>query len=167
MDTPAPLVVDEQPSETYLVGIRAEDFRCESVLSSAQSTEIFGGRVNLVASPFTPPAGVPKSCNYVSHDADREPMQWSFDLDCREGALSDASKLLVSYAGNPDARPLRIGQSALDHHNSALIFIDNDTPCYGRVLGPASEGRSQVAMILVDALNPRSAPTGSHLFVRD
>ncbi len=166
-DTPTPLVVDEQPAETYLVGIRAEEFECETVFSTAQSTEIFGGRVTLVESPFTPPTGVPRSCNYVSYETGREPLQWSFDLDCREGALSDASKLLVTYANNPDAVPLRIGQSALDHHNSALLFIDSDTPCYGRVLGSQREGRSKVAMILVDALTPRSAPTGAHFLVRD
>jgi hypothetical protein len=166
-DAPAPLVIDEQQSETYLVGIRAAEFQCDSVLTSAQRTEIFGGRVKVVEPAFTPPSGVPKSCNYISYAADREPKQWSFDLDCREGALSDASKLIVTYSTNPDAVPLRIGQSALDHHNSSLLFIDSDTPCYGRVLGPERDGRSQIAMILVDALTPRSAPTGAHLFVRD
>lgn len=166
-DTPAPLVVDEQPDETYLVGVRAEDFDCESVLSTAQSVAIFGGRVVPMASPFSPPSGVPKSCNYTSHDAGREPIQWSFDLDCRDGALSDASKLLVSYADTPDAMPMRIGQSGLDHHDSSLLFIDDDTPCYGRVLGPDRDRRKQLGLVLVEALTPRSAPTGANIFVRE
>ncbi len=164
---PSPLVVDEQPAETYLVGIRSEEFECESLLSEAKSVELFGGRVTKVESPFTPPAGVPKACNYVSYSAGRAPIQWSFDIDCREGALTDAGDLLVSYANAPDAVPLRVGQSALDHHNSSLLFIDDDTPCYGRVLGPDREGRQRLALLLVTALTPRSAPTGAHFFVRD
>lgn len=166
-DAPAPLVVDEQPEETYLVGIRAEDFDCASVLSIEQATELFTGRVTRVEAPFTPPSGVPKACNYVSYATGREPIRWSFDLDCREGALKDAGKLIVSYSQTPGAIPLRIGQSALDHHDSALLFIDIDTPCYGRVLGPVQETRSKIATILVDTLTPRSAPTGAHFLVRD
>jgi hypothetical protein len=165
--TPSPLVVDEQPAETYLVGIRSEDFKCNSLLSTTQSTELFGGRVTPLESPFTPPAGVPKACNYASHGVDRDPIQWSFDLDCREGALGDAGKLFVTYANTPDAVPLRIGQSALDHHNSSLLFIDDDTPCYGRVTGPDRVGRQKLASLLVSALTPRSAPTGAHFMVRE
>ena len=166
-DAPTPLVVDEQPAQTYLVGIRAEEFECASVLSTEQATELFGGRVTKVEAPFTPPSGVPRACNYVSYATERDPIQWSFDLDCREGALKDAGKLLVTYAETPGAAPLRIGQSALDHHDSALLFIDDNTPCYGRVLGPDRDGRSKLATILVAALTPRSAPTGAHFLVRD
>jgi hypothetical protein len=166
-DAPAPLVVDEEPSETYLVGIRAEDFECDSVLTDTQAAELIGGRVERVESQFTPPAGVPKACNYVSYAAGREPIRWSFDLDCREGALQDAGKLIVTYAETPGAVPMRIGQSALDHHDSVLLFIDDDTPCYGRVLGPDQAGRGELANILVEALKPRSAPTGANFLVRD
>lgn len=164
---PSPLVVDEQPAETYLVGIRSEDFQCDSLLSADQRAQLFGGRITPMESQFTPPTGVPKACNYVSYEAGREPVHWSFDLDCREGALADAGKLLVSYASAPDAMPQRIGQSALDHHNSALLFIDDDTPCYGRVLGPDREVRRQLALHLASALSPRTAPTGAHFSVRD
>lgn len=163
---PVPLVVAEDPSESYLVGIRADEFHCESVLSLQQASEVFGGRVERIESPMSPPTGVPAPCSYRSHEAGREPLGWSFDLDCREGALSDASQLMVSYADAPGAEPMRIGQSALDHNNSVLLFIDDDTPCYGRVMGPQIKIRSQVATLVVKALTPRSAPTGAHLQAR-
>ncbi len=165
-DLPAPLVVDENPTESYLVGIRADEFQCESVLSVEQAQELFGGRVERQESPNTPPAGVPAACNYRSYAEGRDPLGWSFDLDCREGALRDASQLMVSYADAPNAEPLSIGQSALDHNDSALLFIDDDTPCYGRVIGPDRAIRSKLASIIVAALLPRTAPTGAHLQAR-
>jgi hypothetical protein len=161
--SPAPLVVDEQPTAHYLVGIRADEFECDSIFTMEQAASIFGGRVERLESTLTPPAGVPKACNYQSHAAGRPVAGWSFDLDCRPGALRDASQLMVNYADAPDAHPLLIGQSALDHNDSALLFIDDDTPCYGRVIGPGKEIRSQVATALAAALKPRTAPTGAHL----
>ena len=94
-------------------------------------------------------------------------MRWSFDLDCREGAHDDASQLMVRYADAQNAKPKRIGRSALDHNDSALLFIDDDTPCYGRVLGPGQDIRTQIAEILVPVLDPRSAPTGAHFIMQE
>ena len=73
------LGVDEPAPEGYLVGIRPEDFACSSLFDMPTATEIFGGRVEQVESPYTPPVGVPASCNYVSFAEGREPLRWSFD----------------------------------------------------------------------------------------
>lgn len=161
------LGVDEPSPEGYLVGIRPEDFVCESLFTIEQATEIFGGRVEQVESPHTPPVGVPGSCNFVSYAEGREPLRWSFDLDCREGAHDDAGQLMVRYADAPSATPMRIGLSALDHNDSALLFIDDDTPCYGRVLGPDQGIRTRVAKAIVPVLTPRSAPTGAQFIMQN
>ncbi len=161
------LGITENPEKGYLIGIRAEDFRCESALSIDEATNLFGGRVERVESPYTPPAGVPSACNYVSFAEGREPKRWSFDLDCREGAHDDAAQLMVQYADAPNAAPVLIGRSALDHNDSALLFIDDDTPCYGRVLGPERELRLQIATIIVPKLAPQTAPTGPQFVVED
>ncbi len=161
------LGIDEPTPEGYLVGVRPEDFACESLLTIEQATEIFGGRVEQVESPHTPPVGVPGSCNFVSFAEGREPLRWSFDLDCREGAHSDAGQLMVRYADAQGAKPMRIGRSALDHNDSALLFIDDDTPCYGRVLGPGQDTRARIAEILVPAIDAHSAPTGAQFILQE
>jgi hypothetical protein len=161
------LGVDEPTPEGYLVGIRPEDFACESVFTIETATELFGGRVEQIESPHTPPAGVPGSCDFVSFAEDRDPLRWSFDLDCREGAHKDAGQLMVRYADAQGAKPMRIGRSALDHNDSALLFIDDDTPCYGRVLGPGQEIRVRIAKHLVPAIDAHSAPTGAQFILQD
>ncbi|MCP4444317.1 MAG: hypothetical protein GY811_03100 [Myxococcales bacterium] len=161
------LGVNEPEPQGYLVGVRPEAFACESLFTIETATELFGGRVEQVESPFTPPAGVPGSCNFVSYAEGRQPLHWSFDLDCREGAHDDAGQLMVNYADAPGAKPMRIGLSALDHNGSALLFIDDDTPCYGRVLGPDQAIRVRIAEILVPVLDARSAPTGTQFVLRE
>lgn len=159
--------VDDATDQAYLVGIRAEDFVCESLFSIEEATKLFGGRVKQVESPHSPPLGVPGSCNFESFAEGRAPMRWSFDLDCRDGAHSDAAQLMVQYAEAPEATPMRLGRSALDHNGSALLFIDDDTPCYGRVLGPGRDIRKQIAELLIPRLEPSTAPTGQHLVVTE
>lgn len=167
-EKPGPkLGVDEPIPEGYMVGIRPEDFACSSLFDMATATEIFGGRVEQVESPYTPPVGVPGSCNYVSFAEGRDALRWSFDLDCREGAHTDASQLMVRYADAPGATPMRIGLSALDHNDSALLFIDDDTPCYGRILGPGQDIRVRIANLLVPVLTERNAPTGPQFVLQD
>ena len=161
------LGIDEPAAEGYLVGIRPEDFACESLLTIEKATELFGGRVEQVESPHTPPVGVPGSCNFVSFAEGREPLRWSFDLDCREGAHSDAAQLMVRYADAQGAKPMRIGRSALDHNDSALLFIDDDTRCYGRVLGPGQDVRVRIAEHLVPVIDVHSAPTGAQFILED
>ncbi len=167
VDDEPKLGIDEPEPEGYLIGIRPEDFACESLFTIEQANDVFGGRVEQVESPHTPPTGVPGSCNFVSYAEGRDPLRWSFDLDCREGAHDDGSQLMVRYADAPGAKPMRIGISALDHNDSALLFIDDDTPCYGRILGPGQAIRVRIAEILVPALTPRSAPTGAQFIIQD
>jgi hypothetical protein len=56
------------------------------------------------------------------------------------------------------ARQVDVGARALDHHGQGLIFVDDDAPCYVRVVGPDGEHRLALARHLAAALKPATAP---------
>ena len=83
---------------------------------------------------------------------------WSVDFDCRERALDDAEDLMVQYATGRDAGAVRVGRSGLDHAGGGLLFIDDDAPCYVRIVGPGREQRAEIARLVADRLTPKTAP---------
>ena len=92
---------------------------------------------------------------------------WSFDMDCREDALKTADALFEQYKAKPmndagavtnETGLVQIGRKAMDHHGQALIIVDDDTDCYLRVMGPASEGRLALGKLLTDKLVLKNAP---------
>lgn len=61
--------------------------------------------------------------------------------------------------GKPElAREVDVGARGLDHHGQGLLFIDDDAPCYVRVVGPDGERRLALARHLAAALKPATAP---------
>jgi hypothetical protein len=156
------LVAPEPAAEpAVMVGVSPTDFQCDSVAPLADLAAIIGSSARSLESAFAAPQGVPEPCNYaVSGDP---PVQWSFDLDCRESALDDAAKLMVTYAESPSATPVRVGESGLDHNNVSLLFIDDNTPCYVRVLGPTAPERLAIATLIAERLTEKTAPTGEHI----
>lgn len=83
---------------------------------------------------------------------------WSVDFDCRKTALKDGEALMVQYAKTNGAVPVRVGKSGLDYENAALLFIDNDSPCYARVLGPGAKNRLAIAKLVAGRLTTATAP---------
>lgn len=63
-------------------------------------------------------------------------------------------------AANAETKEVSVGRSALDHHGQALIFIDDDAPCYVRINGPGEAGRLGLAELIAERLGPENAPTG-------
>ena len=61
------------------------------------------------------------------------------------------------------AREVPVGARGLDHHGHGLLFIDDDTPCYVRVVGGKPEQRLALAQHLVRALVPATAPMSRRL----
>jgi hypothetical protein len=70
---------------------------------------------------------------------------------------------------NPDAAPVvrrapeaahevPIGARGLDHHGQGLLFIDDDAPCYVRIVGPDADRRLALARHVVSRLAPATAP---------
>lgn len=112
---------------------------------------------------------------------------WTFDFDCRDNykqtadalfaqytkqnaelvaqfdAMADAGALKPNDAGTPMTRPgesseVSVGAKALDHHGQGLLFIDDDAPCYVRVVGPDTEKRLALANLIAKNLTFMNAP---------
>jgi hypothetical protein len=115
------------------------------------------------------------------------PEAWTFDIDCRDGYDVIAGKLFDQYArgsqdlvdqynavvdaghleivdGGPPikapeaAHEVQVGKRALDHHGQGLLFIDDDAPCYVRVIGPDAARRLALAKLIAQNLTPARAP---------
>lgn len=169
-EAPEPKVLgsEDEPVPATAIGVYPDDFRCDSVAPLPRVAEAVGTTVTLEPSGFTAPFGTPDSCNYVGPapapasrpDAGPTPTpNWSFDIDCRQLALRDAGKLMADYAKHPEAVPVRVGKSGIDHRDTVLLFVDDDTPCYVRVVGPDRAKREALATLIASGLTPETAPT--------
>jgi hypothetical protein len=98
--------------------------------------------------------------------ADSAHVTWSYDIDCRDRALRDAESLMARYQDAPGATEVEVGRRGLDHNNAALLFIDDDAPCYVRVLGPDAEQRLALARLVAAGLTPKNAPLAPPRFAR-
>ena len=81
--------------------------------------------------------------------------------------LSDAGAIKA----NPDAgldkadihavgapTEVAVGAKGLDHHGLAILFIDDDAPCYVRVFGPDAARRLELAKLVAKNLTFANAP---------
>ena len=122
----------------------------------------------------------------TADDAGIAQQAWTFDIDCRPDMQKRADALFAQYttnsadlvaqyngisdAGLPvdhdaapmhaptGASPVAVGSRGLDHHGQGLLFIDDDAPCYVRVVGPSAERRLALAQHLAKTLTPATAP---------
>lgn len=173
--------VDE---DIQLVGVDVDRWTCDLIATPAVMSQTLGVPTRGVDSMLGSAPGTPKPCNFVAEGA--APEAWSFDLDCRDSALATAEKLFAEYTARNEeliaqfdastggkvikddagveqhavAAPLavQVGKKALDHHGQAILFIDDDTPCYARVAGPDAERRLLVAQLVAGKLTPATAP---------
>jgi hypothetical protein len=56
------------------------------------------------------------------------------------------------------ATVVQVGAKALDHHGQGLLFIDDDAPCYVRIVGPDSTRRLALAQVIAKSLTFANAP---------
>jgi len=172
-----------------LAGVFPDQWRCDSVASLEALGQVLGGTVTAIDAAAPVPRGVPKPCNYEL--AGHEPEFWTFDVDCRDGMKQRADALFEQYEANSreqvqryealgGARPksdagvapppvpaahVAVGAKALDHHGQGLIFIDDDAPCYVRVVGKDAARRLELARLLAknltfanEPMTPRAQP---------
>jgi hypothetical protein len=167
-----------------LVGVDLDRWTCDLIATPAMISQTLGIPARGVDSTLGSAPGTPKPCNFVAEGA--APEAWSFDLDCRDNALKTAEKLFSEYMARNEeliaqwdastggkvlkddagveqhavAAPVevQVGRKALDHHGQAILFIDDDTPCYARVAGPDAERRLLVAKLVAQKLTPATAP---------
>jgi hypothetical protein len=57
-----------------------------------------------------------------------------------------------------EAREVAVGAKGLDHHGQGLLFLDDDAPCYVRVVGPAAGRRLALAQLIAKNLTFANAP---------
>ena len=173
--------------ERKLAGVFADRFQCDSVTKPEQIAQLVGGlKANKLESAISPPKGVPQPCNYeVVMQSSLE--YWTYDIDCRDSMKQRADALFAQYkktsaelvaqydhmtdagmvkptdAGLVIKRPddaveVDVGAKALDHHGQGLLFIDDDAPCYVRVVGPNAAHRLELAKHIAKALTFMNAP---------
>ena len=53
---------------------------------------------------------------------------------------------------------VEVGAKGLDHHGQGLLFIDDDAPCYVRVVGPDAQRRLALARAIAKNLTFANAP---------
>jgi len=167
-----------------VAGIEPDLWKCETIATLDALTPVLGGAVHPIPSAIAPPHGVPAPCSYVVDTTPQE--QWTFDVYCRDDYKQQADRLFDEYRKDSDqltqrfeaaqkngglkndagvtyiaperASDLAIGAKALDHHGRGLIFIDDDAPCYVRVIGLDALLRVELAKLLAQNLTYANAP---------
>lgn len=169
----------------HLAGVYPEQFKCESIATLDALGQVLGGAVRVIDTPMSMPKGVPHPCNY---EVATTPLEyWTFDIDCREGFKKRAdglfeqyrqtsAELVQSYNELADAGAIKktdagivihapvaavdvqVGAKGLDHHGQGLLFIDDDAPCYVRVVGPDAQRRLLLAQLVAKNLTFANAP---------
>ena len=56
------------------------------------------------------------------------------------------------------ATVVQVGARGLDHHGQGVLFIDDDAPCYVRVVGPEAARRLALAQLVAKNLTFANAP---------
>ena len=175
-----------QETTRKLAGVFPDRFECGSLTKPEDIAATVGGiKATLMVSAISPPRGVPQPCAYEVV-TQTEIQAWTYDIDCREGMKQRAdalfaqykktsSELVQAYNAASDAgikptdagvavRPpeeavdVEVGAKALDHHGRGLLFIDDDAPCYVRVIGPDAPHRLELAKLVAKNLTFANAP---------
>jgi hypothetical protein len=168
-----------------LAGVWPDKFSCDTIATPDVLAQVLGGPTRAVGNPASVPRGVPNPCTYeVVHDGVSE--SWMFDFDCRDGMKKTADALFEQYraqsadriaqynqladagvkpndAGIALERPgeaadVQVGSKGLDHNGLGLVFVDDDAPCYARVVGKDAARRLELAKLVARNLTYANAP---------
>jgi hypothetical protein len=172
--------------ERKLAGVFPDRFSCESIVKLDELTSVLGAvKVTPIESPMMPSRGLARPCTYQV-TTETEMQAWTYDFDCRDNMKQTAEALFAQYrktsaelveafdtaadagikptdAGIVIKRPqdaveVSVGAKALDHHGQGLLFIDDDAPCYVRVIGPDAGERLELAKLIAKNLTFMNAP---------
>ena len=188
-DAAAPKPIETQP-ELKLAGVHPDRFECSSITSPKALAEVLGAPARAIESSSSVPNGIARPCEY--HVATPSPEVWTYDFDCRDGYKRRADALFDQYrrqnadriasydaladAGvKPDdagtvykqpgaASDIAVGAKGLDHNDQAVIFIDDDAPCYVRVFGPDAARRLELSKLIAKNLTFANAPMKPRMF---
>jgi hypothetical protein len=167
-----------------------DKWQCDSIASLEVLGELLGGTVRQLDSALSVPRGLPHPCNYEVAGKTQE--FWTFDIDCRDGMKQRADALFAQYKTSSEGQVRRyealadagaikpgdagverapepaaevfVGAKGLDHHGQGLIFIDDDAPCYVRVVGKDGARRLELAKLIAKNLTFANAPMTPRAF---
>jgi len=168
-----------------LAGVYPDKWRCDSVATLDVLGQLLGGTVKPVDSAAPVEPGLPHPCVYEVQAQELE--RWMFDADCRDGMKRRADALFVQYRelsreaieqynARSEAHPTKardagvalhppepavdvaVGAKGLDYRGQGLLFIDDDAPCYVRVIGGDAARRLELAKLVAKNLTFANAP---------
>jgi hypothetical protein len=83
----------------------------------------------------------------------------------RDAGVKDKDAGIDAPQRAPEAASeVMVGLKGLDHHGQGLIFIDDDAPCYVRIVGPDSARRLELAKLIAKNLTFANAPMNPRPF---
>ncbi len=158
--------VEGQASEGF-IGVHPSVFKCETLGSLGDIAKAVGGEVVMTAPMFEPPKGTPAPCDYRQLGTQTEvldgapaPAQrmWSVRFDCRDSYMPTTTKEMERLVADEGATRVNVGKWGVDHRNAALVFVDDDTPCSIRVVGPGATERLAIGNVISAKLTLKTAP---------
>jgi hypothetical protein len=167
-----------------VAGVYPEKFECASVAPPEALSTVLGAPTRAIETKAGA-RGLPRPCSYEV--ATTTPEMWTFDIDCRDNykktadalfeqyrqinaeriagynAISDAGVKAPNDAGTVYTAPgnaseVAVGAKGLDHNDQGLIFVDDDAPCYVRVIGSDAPRRLALAKTVAKNLTFANAP---------
>jgi hypothetical protein len=174
-------------SQRPLAGVYPEQWKCDSIATPAALGELFGGTVRPVESALPVERGLPRPCTYEVSARELEFWTFDIDcregMKQRADALFEQYKeqsreaielyTLRATGSGSGAKPrdagvelrppepavvVAVGAKGLDHRGQGLIFIDDDAPCYVRVVGKDAARRLELAKLIAKNLTFANAP---------
>jgi hypothetical protein len=73
-------------------------------------------------------------------------------------APKGATDAAIEFKQPGASTDVAVGAKALDHNDQGLLFIDDDAPCYVRVVGPDAAKRLELSKLIVKQLTFVNAP---------
>ncbi|MBS1120512.1 MAG: hypothetical protein H6Q90_2740 [Deltaproteobacteria bacterium] len=178
---------------TKLAGIYPERFECTTIATLDALTQILGSPTRAIDSPSSVPRGLPRPCTYEVAATPPEYWTFDFDCRdgykrraddlfdqyrkynadriAQYNGMADAGvRQKPSDAGTAEFRQpglptdVEVGAKGLDHNDQGLIFIDDDAPCYVRIIGPEATRRLALARLIAKNLSFANAPMAPRPF---
>lgn len=166
---------DVPASDDGFVGVDPLIFKCDSITPLDTVERAVGGKVEAMETQFRPPKGMAAPCSYMLIEPRALPVpdggappgdggpamaQWMWDItyDCREDFHKTTSAEMERLMREEGATRVDIGTWGVEAKSAAIMFFDDDSPCWVRVVGPGNAERRALAELVRDRLNAKNAP---------
>ncbi len=158
--------VEGQASEGF-IGVDPSVFKCGPIGSLHDIALAVGGDVVMMEPMFVPPKGTPAPCDYRQISVQMEVLDgaaapaermWSVRFDCRDSYMPSTVKEMERLVADEGATRVTVGKWGVDHRDAVLIFVDDNTPCSIRVVGPGATERLAIGNVIAAKLTLKTAP---------